>query len=1582
MYNSILYLILQDFQTSKFFVIISSFFVFCQYCYLNFGLKIKYIWNDSTVDVFNLMLKYFTITINVKNIGFNKYLLVFYLSLGVVIFSIILIIVLIYYIRNSSFQKLPLSILQYLLYIILTFGYWPIIRMQFGLLACQYDKSGKFVMMFETKQECWTSNYTIHAIIGIIGLIITILFTLLISYFLFQQKFSKKNAIAMKNSHAQVTLLVYIIVQIMVYQMIPTPQYTVLIIIVYFILSIIYFEKVHIQKPFHHQIIQKMMSIFSAINFWIILMMLYSFVLEEKLLKNGLKILILGIPLICGIIISSQSNQIDLFRINFYKAKNGTEISQLCIYLLELMKNWDNNQISELVLQSYLEIHRLSCQRADCYSKVSSTIKLKANTNFQEYVVIHLINQIFEDGIRHFPDDIDLRLNFVFFLIDSRKQYSQALQEISISEQFVTSYAQQFQLFFYKRQIQEILTDSQSTLQFDHFAEANFHKMETEFYQKMEKITITFIEFWNQLLDEIPDIYKLTQLGYLLLNKRQEIEQDYSRVSQQNRRAKKLKQIYQKFTELILSDFSSKTLQFELSNQEVQCLQIEEIEEISKQPDPIIVIQSHLGQESKIMSINKSFCSLLGYSKADLINRTLNEIMPDIYAFKHNQCIENYLIHKISDQNQQLIKSCQVYIKKKNKYILPVHLKVKLLEVHHNELILLGILDYSFQQNNQCYIISSPEGNITDLSSNCISFLGIDLQSITLNQILISDLFPGILKNNNQVFHKSGCCVTYNDHLQMLKNSKRLKQSIHSTSSYIPKTNFNCIINYIEYKCLREEQDLKHGLVIRLEQIKTQLQCKQECLIQQDTIRSPGPKIIGFFRFAQRSLTYRMENIRFNELDSLNNETLIMENSLNLSKLMGCMRMSRHFKTLMKPNYGEGIRIKRLIENQICDIEDSLVLDGKLKKEAEDQNDEEEIEDNQESDIFSQRDTLQSQFFQKSLIKKELQEKPMSFKIKMSSRVIHSLLFVLLLLQILSYTFNVQNEQELLSNLPLINQVNQRMSNIFMIQSILQDIRSINLHYVVNTQNTSQVLKQNFEMLELEIQSLKSVQNDLSSIKVDIADQYKQLNSKYYEKIIVMVDIYGNVSYFTFNEAIEQLISKTKALLNSDISQFDYSKPDFFYFIYNSLNYIIWNGRIAETYYWSYLQTLVDTIINSEILYFLLHTCMLFSLTILILLFLNQIQKETNQIVQSLLFLKESSIKEQVGNCENFLVILQSEDLEDKDNLQIENEENKKEKKNVQNKKIKKFKYSGSQLSKQFVKTVLIFILFQLFYIYTFTDSKIVSDEYNQLMPIINQTSIVESYYRLGDNFIRELFFNPNISILNTPDNKAAVFGYLELLYNLNADLVEINNKYQNLLELEYQIAFNEIYFMNPCLKLYKSQSLVECENFEEGILIEGLSIGIIKYIEDLRTFFQSYQQFDELQNYNLEYNFSDVKLINYALNLLNTKRGLDIRTMQQRYLRAAQRYLNQALSSNITSTFQGLEIRKTILFTCFCFMILIVITMIWIPTCHKRCAGISDSKNAEYVYLQQYKQVEANRVRSETARDDLIFEILQMYNK
>lgn len=73
-----------------------------------------------------------------------------------------------------------------------------------------------------------------------------------------------------------------------------------------------------------------------------------------------------------------------------------------------------------------------------------------------------------------------------------------------------------------------------------------------------------------------------------------------------------------------------------------------------------------------------------------------------------------------------------------------------------------------------------------------------------------------------------------------------------------------------------------------------------------------------------------------------------------------------------------------------------------------------------------------------------------------------------------------------------------------------------------------------------------------------------------------MIDYLGNFENYTFKEAIDQLISKAIILNNSKIENFDYSEADYFYYIYNSFNTIIWNGRLAEMYYQSLILTILD----------------------------------------------------------------------------------------------------------------------------------------------------------------------------------------------------------------------------------------------------------------------------------------------------------------------------------------------------------------------------------------------------------------------
>lgn len=95
------------------------------------------------------------------------------------------------------------------------------------------------------------------------------------------------------------------------------------------------------------------------------------------------------------------------------------------------------------------------------------------------------------------------------------------------------------------------------------------------------------------------------------------------------------------------------------------------------------------------------------------------------------------------------------------------------------------------------------------------------------------------------------------------------------------------------------------------------------------------------------------------------------------------------------------------------------------------------------------------------------------------------------------------------------------------------------------------------------------------------------------------------------------------------------------------------------------------------------------------------------------------------------------------------------------------------------IKVGVISIILQLYFTFIYFDSKTVINEYYEIIPILNKTSIVENYYRLQDNFIRELMISPNISILNSKNSTDTVFEFFDTLYNLNADLFEITNEHK-----------------------------------------------------------------------------------------------------------------------------------------------------------------------------------------------------------
>ena len=87
-------------------------------------------------------------------------------------------------------------------------------------------------------------------------------------------------------------------------------------------------------------------------------------------------------------------------------------------YVIKLLAQ--ANQLSYLLLDGFLEIHRATCNRQDCYLKNSKSSR-SDNPEMRNENVLQVVNQIYFNTIKRFPHDVQLRLKYIAFIFDQLK---------------------------------------------------------------------------------------------------------------------------------------------------------------------------------------------------------------------------------------------------------------------------------------------------------------------------------------------------------------------------------------------------------------------------------------------------------------------------------------------------------------------------------------------------------------------------------------------------------------------------------------------------------------------------------------------------------------------------------------------------------------------------------------------------------------------------------------------------------------------------------------------------------------------------------------------------------------------------------------------------------------------------------------------------------------------------------------------------------------------------------------------------------------------------------------------------------
>lgn len=60
---------------------------------------------------------------------------------------------------------------------------------------------------------------------------------------------------------------------------------------------------------------------------------------------------------------------------------------------------------------------------------------------------------------------------------------------------------------------------------------------------------------------------------------------------------------------------------------------------------PSITISVESDKIGMITSVNLGLCSYLGYTRSELVNMKINQVMPEMFAMNHDDWLEKFLEH-------------------------------------------------------------------------------------------------------------------------------------------------------------------------------------------------------------------------------------------------------------------------------------------------------------------------------------------------------------------------------------------------------------------------------------------------------------------------------------------------------------------------------------------------------------------------------------------------------------------------------------------------------------------------------------------------------------------------------------------------------------------------------------------------------------------------------------------------------------------------------------------------------------------------------------------------------------------------
>lgn len=761
-------------------------------------------WTSNKYSTLGSFIYYFQL-VSILEGRETLYLFLFFCSCLYVLLIFLLIVILSFRVNKLKLpSKRPLYILNFF-FDLNDAIFLPIIKLFISIFNCNKEEH-----FYTTTLKCFNTKHWVIACIGGFFLILYLIMAIIFQITNFEYRKMPHILSSKLSSNTSLELLLTKVIIVLLFEIFPSQ--TTLNICCSFLLSLGIFYRFLLFFPFYNKIINKIYFTMYALFLWTNAIVIISIIGKSLFKEKNYPLLLIGYFLIiANSILGFNEFTLDNFIQNDDLVKDPLRILKKIKYFVTLVDDFHcySYRKENVFLFGYLRMlekfidtqeTQLQIMLEDCKHGGVTSLERKTLQN----LLYHHGVLMYKNALKRFPDDIMLRISFSNFLYEKLHQRHRCLEELSILDNFDLNFEESFLLFRYRKIISEQIDGEQPSggeENSDFVSSLAFKKNKNAFKSSIFKISKCYVDFWSLLYEtdlqnHSENFEKMSNLGREIGRLNERIHFYFQKIEQVTTNDFESTQLYTEFLEEILHDsesaerYQKKLHELEKFQQKFDENNIYRLnfKVLSQNEDyKYIVADSQPDSFGKIMNLSLSVCSTFGYKKEELIGKSINIIIPDIYVKLHNKLITKKLTEFIKNPNAQKtrrtkFKEYKVFGKNKARYLIPCLLKSGIILNEEGQMFFVSQflkgLNQVMENQESCHVMTDNKLVIQHFTCNSIHYLGLDSSSISSNV----EILNFIEEFNEEMFNLE---MKYSGKLRSC--SEKIKQKVLEEHYFKPR---------------------------------------------------------------------------------------------------------------------------------------------------------------------------------------------------------------------------------------------------------------------------------------------------------------------------------------------------------------------------------------------------------------------------------------------------------------------------------------------------------------------------------------------------------------------------------------------------------------------------------------------------------------------------------------------------------------------------------------------------------------------------------------------------------------------------